>query len=646
MKRHTGTFLRLLALAALAGAPLAAQQAAAQGGTLLQYDYNQDVTWPQTKPDPKSKGRSVVGVQAGKFGTMDVYESSVRSGGLLLGIDAGSRDGWTTSLKSGPLAVKNGETNLGKLTLSFSLSASRALPVKLIVESFSGDQVRSGGLETMIYPAAADFYQRYALELATMKPSGEGRFDPAAPFVGFTFEIGSALGWPAVTRHELRLDNVHYAAPAYYVNPKGNDDADGRTEQTAFATPQKAVDAAQPGDIIVLMDGTYGKADGDTPRKPVAKFNRPGKPAGWITLKNYPGHKPVLSSHGQQAVSIAQVKGQPTLAYLEVRGLHVRGNADTVREQFPGEVGKSTPNTDSQGIHVNGRTTPFPGERGPGEMVHNIRLADNLVEFCTADGIFVEYCDWLFVENNTVRNNCWFTHDFAPAGFALMGYANFDAADNVFKILIARNRVYGNRLTVPNLPYGKEKKTRFFNGNGMLLDANAEKPDAYYLGRTLVQNNLIFNNGGGGIQMWGSHRLDLVNNTLYYNGASPELKWGQFGVDFCRDVRVINNIVVAQPDRPLDCWQAVMTDRWTEKIQRINNLFFGGVKPNIEGIDDMKGDPLFVNAAAVPAVSDFRLKDGSPALKAGRWEAFSPIVDLDGKPRPLHGGLDLGAYQR
>lgn len=646
MKRHTGMILRLLALAALAGGTFAAQRAAAQGGTLLQCDFNQDVTWPQTKPDPKAKGRSLVGVVAGKFGTIDVVGSKEPSGGLLLGIDAGARDGWTTSLKSGPLPVKDRETNLGKLTLSFSLSASRALPVKVVVESFNGKQERSGALETMIYPAAADFYQRYALELSTLKASGEGSFDPTAPFVGFTFEIGSAAGWPAVTRHEVRLDNIHYATPAYYVSPKGSDAADGRTEKTAFATPQKAVDAAQPGDIIVLMNGTYGKTASDPPRKPVAKFSRPGKPADWITLKNYPGHQPVLSAHGRQAVSVEQVKGKPTLAYLELRGLHVRGNADTVREQFPGEVGQSTPNTDMMGIHVNGRTTPYPGERTPGEIVHNIRLADNLVEFCTADGIFVQYCDWLFVENNTVRNNCWFTQGFAPAGFALMGYANFDAADNAFKILIARNRIDGNRLTVPNQPYGKEKKTRFFNGNGMLLDANAEKMDDYYLGRTLVQNNLVFNNGGGGIQMWGSHRLDIINNTLYHNGATPELKWGQFGVDFCRDVRIINNIVVAQPDRPLDCWQAVMTDRWTDKILRVNNLFWGGVKPNIEGIDDMKGDPLFVNASADPALADFRLKDGSPALKAGRWETFAPILDLEGKPRPLRGRLDLGAFQK
>lgn len=611
-------------------------------GTLLQFDFNES-TWPLTQQAPKE--RFPKGTLAGKVGTIDVADSKEPSGGMLLVVDGEPREGWSSSLTSGPLALKNGETNLGNLTLSFNLALTRALPVRVVVESFNDKQERTGGLETMIYPAAADFHQRYAMELSTMKAAGEGRFNPADAFVGFSFELSRAAGWPGLTHHELRLDNVHYATPAYYVSATGSDSSDGRTEQTAFATPQKAVDTAQPGDIIVLMNGTYGRAEGKPARTPVAKLDRPGKPAGWITLKNYSGHRPVLSAHGQQAISIHEVKGSPTLAYLEVRGLHVRGNGDTVREQFADEVGKSTPNTDMMGIYINGRTTPYPGERTPGEMLHDIRLADNLVEFCTADGIYVEYCDWLFIENNTVRNNCWFTTGYAPAGLAVMGYANFDGVDNVFKMLIRGNQVYGNRLTVPNQPWGKEKKTTYFNGNGILLDANAEKPPAAYLGRTLVQNNLVFNNGGGGIQMWGSHRLDIVNNTLYHNGATPELKWGQFGVDMCRDIRILNNIVVAQADRPLDSWFAGQKDRKTAYILRMNNLFWGGAKPNIEGINDLVADPLFVNASTNAATADFRLQPGSLALKAGRWEAFSPTVDLVGKLRPLNGAPDLGAYQ-
>ena len=317
---------------------------------------------------------------------------------------------------------------------------------------------------------------------------GLGLFNPKATFVGFTIQTGSAEGWPAATHHEVRLDNIHYAKGAYYVSATGNDAHDGRTEQTAFSTPQKAIEAAQPGDVILLMNGTYSRAAGQPAKTPVARFIRPGTPSAWITLKNYPGHSPVLSSHGQKAIEMTQpdkvsLEIPGVLSYLEVCGLCVRGNGDTAREKYPVELGTSSLNTDSQGIVINGRTGPDSRPRLPTDLVHHIRLADNLVEFCTADGIYVEFCDWLFVENNRIENNCWTTAGYAPSGFALMGYANFDVQDNIFKILIAGNRASGNRLTVKNHFRGENPKTRYYNGNGFLLDANADKA-VKYLGRT------------------------------------------------------------------------------------------------------------------------------------------------------------------
>ncbi len=458
---------------------------------------------------------------------------------------------------------------------------------------------------------------------------------------------GSAEGWPAATHQEVRLDNVHYGKAAYYVSPGGNDAHDGRTEQTAFASPQRAVDAAQPGDVILVMDGTYSRAAGKREKTPVAKFVRPGTPSGWIVLKNYPGHRPTFSSHGQPAIEIVQTRPvAPAVgtvpAYFEIRGLRVRGNGDTAREKFPAEIGTASPNVDSQGIVINGRTGPDSRPRIVTDMVHHVRLADNVVEFCTSGGIYVEFTDWLFVENNRIENNCWTTASYAPSGFALMGYANFDAQDNAYKILVSGNRASGNRLTVKNHLRNESPRTKFYNGNGILLDANADKA-VTYLGRTLVQNNLAFNNGGGGIQMWGSHRLDLLNNTIAHNATV--IPWGQVGFEFCSDVRFINNIVVAPPGLPLDTWFLGRADERTSRIVRSNNLYWGGGHPNIPGIGDIVADPLFVNPGTDSATADFRLKPGSPARQGGRWELFSPGTDLDGKPRPGNGAPALGAFQ-
>src|SRR5206468_9648869 len=43
--------------------------------------------------------------------------------------------------------------------------------------------------------------------------------------------------------------------------------------------------------------------------------------------------------------------------------------------------------------------------------------------------------------------------------------------------------------------------------------------------------------------------------------------------------------------------------------------------------------------------ADFHLRDGSPAIDSGT-SANAPSFDLDGNPRPVGAGYDVGAYER
>jgi hypothetical protein len=54
-------------------------------------------------------------------------------------------------------------------------------------------------------------------------------------------------------------------------------------------------------------------------------------------------------------------------------------------------------------------------------------------------------------------------------------------------------------------------------------------------------------------------------------------------------------------------------------------------------------DPIFV----APALNDFRLAPVSPAIDAGDPALLLPdmLLDLDGKPRNLGAGVDLGAFE-
>lgn len=68
------------------------------------------------------------------------------------------------------------------------------------------------------------------------------------------------------------------------------------------------------------------------------------------------------------------------------------------------------------------------------------------------------------------------------------------------------------------------------------------------------------------------------------------------------------------------------------------------IKPDLISLKAVSA--LAIYPSADPAKSDFHLKSGSPALKAGRLESFSPITDLDGRLRPPNGPADLGAFQK
>ncbi len=581
-------------------------------GTLFQTDFESGNGWPNFQPSA--------------VGTIDIAGSTQPSRAL-------KSNG---AISSGPLALKNTETNLGKLTMAFNLSASAAKPVTVTVESFDRNKKRTGGLETTIYPAAPDFYQRYALELSSFQPSGDGKFMPNAPFIAFTMATNKA-DWQGIENPQIRLDNVQFAKPAYYVSGKGDDKNDGRTEQTAFANPQKAIDVAQSGDIIVVMDGTYAPR---AQQEGIAFFKRPGTAAGWITLKNYPGQTPLFALSnawaavriGRPKASILEGDNSPALAYLEVRGLHIRGEGDVAKTKYPDAIAKADPRTNGNGIMVGGGDEP--------NKPHHLRFAENLVEFCPGAGIGPGEADWVTIENNVSRNNSW-TTQYGTSGISINGGSNFDGTAGGYRVLIANNKTFGNRT----FEIWKQVN-KISDGNGIIIDVNYEKKlpeNERFNGRTLVCNNLTVGNGGSGIHAFKSRAVDIINNTAYFNGASPELKWGQIFVQQCDDVRILNNIAVAPPGQPINSVGHGAGDQNSTNIVRANNLWFGGDSKPLSGESDALADPQFVNASTDFSVANFQLKADSPALGAGKTTEVTPSLGLKGQPRGNK--PSIGAYQ-
>lgn len=609
--------------------------------TLLQTDFHTSNPWPALAAyRTATTGAVTASAALAPVGTIDTAGSATPTTGLRLTVDGSSATGtWSAGVSSGRLALTNTEPDPAKLTLAFMLSVSLARPVIVRIESFDATGARTGGLAGLVHPAAADFYQRYALELSTLTAFGAGVFQPLAPQLQFSFEIASAVGgdaWPAGA-HELRLDNVHFASPAYYVSPTGHDTANsGRTAAAPLRTAQRALDLAQPGDIILLMAGAHPGG-----LNPVASFVRAGTPAGWISLKNHPGHQPLLTSNGWNIVSIARgsstAPSSTVLAYLEVRGLHVRGEGDVAREKFPDAMNRADSRTNSNGIAVDGRyMTNVP---------HHIRFADNLVEYCPGQGLGTLEGDWVTIENNLSRYNCW-TTIYGTSGISTLGASNFDATSGNYKLLIRGNTCHRNETF--------EKwaaVNRHSDGNGIIIDVNKDtssRPGGAYLGRTLVQNNLVTYNGGSGIHTVEADHVDIVHNTAYLNSASVNLEYSSIYSYSSRDVRITNNILVARVAN-------VAAGERPEPVNRLSgpnnavtfahNLYFGGnIAPTL-GTGDLVDDPRFVNPSLDPAVADFRLKDNSPAIDSALVVAYAPRRDRLGELRTQGSAPDRGAFE-
>jgi len=426
----------------------------------------------------------------------------------------------------------------------------------------------------------------------------------------------------------------------FYVSATGSDSANGQTVSTAFATLQKAADSTAPGDFVYVMNGTYANARN---HYVLLGISTAGTPNAWITYQAYPGAKPVLVGND---ATWDVVRFQNTAAYVSLSGMTVIGNDIGVtltqaqaNENAPG----SHPETNGSCITVNGNT------HVGGVYPHHIRIVKNVVGSCPGGGIGTTFADYVTISGNTVYGNAFYSA-FGNSGISL--FANFDSnpADTAtkYKMVVEGNTVYANEELVP--VFGS-KPLAITDGEGIIIDSN--KNSAYvgagltnsaYAGRTLVANNVVFNNGSDAIEVFQSAHVDVVNNSTYANVTNPPLTGrGEMNLNMASDVKVVNNIFYAAAGQN----PVTVSTPCTDGCMFDYNLYFGGsntFKGVVAGAHDLTGDPLYVAPGIMPERVDFRLRPGSPAIGSGTT-ALAPAMDVLGNPRPA-AGVDRGAYQK
>ena len=416
-------------------------------------------------------------------------------------------------------------------------------------------------------------------------------------------------------------------ADNYYVSPAGNNSNIGRSTSMPKKTIQAAADLTTPGDTVFVMNGVYTN---DCSTCAVAELTRSGTSSAYIVYMNYPGHRPKLHFTGWQGFHVLN-----GASYIRITGFEIEGHSTalTLSEALnqPGgcnDPKKSNPDPkfNGNGIGVDGRT---------GGQPHHLVFTHNIIHHCGGAAIAVNQADYLTIEDNTVYNNCWFSI-YATSGISLYQSWNFDTQAGYHNV-IRRNLCFNNRQEVP----WAAGNCQITDGNGIIIDDNQNQQNnskiGAYTGRTLIENNIVWHNGGAGILVFMSDRVDVVHNTTYWNNQSNAINAGQIVANHSGDVRIFNNILVSLPGKKIN------TGEGNQIIEYGNNLHFGGGGAKYVNTSCIIADPQFVNAGS-QLKSDFRLRAGSPAINAGSLQ-LTNLFDYSRSIRPVDILPDIGAYE-
>ncbi|MDX2141060.1 MAG: right-handed parallel beta-helix repeat-containing protein [Chloroflexota bacterium] len=407
------------------------------------------------------------------------------------------------------------------------------------------------------------------------------------------------------------------APTIYYVSPAGSDTNSGLSEATPFRTIQHAADVTNPGDTVYIMNGDYRRLN---PQRDIVTITRSGTADAWITYTALPGHRPRLVSQNWQAIAIIGA------AYIIIDGLELEGNNQSiaVEDALAEQSDIENPITGGNGIAIG----------AAGQFTHHVIVRNCTVRYFSGGGIYTYHADYVTIEDNIVAFNGFYS-PYANSGISF--YQNWNSDDSTdVKMIARRNIVYGNYNYVPFAFLDPKMVT---DGNGIIVDDTRNTQNdstlGVYPGRTRIENNVIYNNGGRGVHVFYSDHVEIVNNTTYQNGQHPDISDGEITTMFSSDVQVLNNIMVANSGEPAN---AVIEA--TDVIYNYNLLYNQSGYTSVASANLLSADPMFVN----PEAGDFMIMPGSPAKDAGTDE-LSAETDLLGILRPQGNGVDIGAYE-
>jgi parallel beta-helix repeat protein len=273
-----------------------------------------------------------------------------------------------------------------------------------------------------------------------------------------------------------------------------------------------------------------------------------------------------------------------------------------------------------------------------GKKNHHIRVANSIARDSGCGGITAQQTDYLTIEDNVVRANSG-RSPWQCSGISIYQAKAFDDKPG-FHNVIRRNLSYANmNLVVDNKVSQSGGKTT--DGNGIIIDdfrnTQNNSTNGVYKAATLVENNLVVDNGGRGIQVFLSDNVVVRNNTAYMNLKDKNLMGGAANGEISAvksgGVTVLNNLVIARDKKLVAFFDSLTSgNRWDGNVAIGNKSSQQSDAKWGEG-NRFDVDPK-LRAPAIDAINaDFHPLRDSPLVQAGLADS-APSDDLDKQKRP------------
>jgi hypothetical protein len=256
-------------------------------------------------------------------------------------------------------------------------------------------------------------------------------------------------------------------ATTYHVSAKGSDSNSGTSTTAPFLTITKAASLTNPGDIVNVMNGTYG---------PFMISRSGSQSGGYITYQAYPGQHPTILKNGTlwDGIQLSDSTVGYSSSYIIVDGFTVVGNAQSITvSQAQSALGWS--------VTTNGNCI------GGGDTVNHVIIRNNNVSYCPGSGINFTG-DYISIHQNIVHHNSFWS-PLDTSGISVKG-TNSDAS-TATKILVYNNLIYNNQNYICNR--FQTSLCKITDGEGIIVDSNTNHN---YSGRVAIYNNINYNNGG------------------------------------------------------------------------------------------------------------------------------------------------------